>query len=66
LIGAATVPFFLLYSCAIDWSLRRIKAHSLRFAVLAAIAFVVSVPQMFLNAPVFSSRFNFFHMSGRS
>lgn len=61
LLNATAVPFFLLFGFAIDrignWS----KREWVNWSLLGATALVVIVSQLQVNAPAFSSRYNFFH-----
>jgi hypothetical protein len=61
LLNAAAVPFFLMFAFAIDrigtWS----KRQWVRWSFLGATAIVLIVSQLQVNAPTFSSRYNFFH-----
>jgi hypothetical protein len=61
LLDAAAVPFFLLFVFAIDRLGSWTKEQWLRWALLGITALVLVVSQLQVNAPVFSSRFNFFH-----
>ena len=61
LLNAAAVPFFVLFAYAIervaDWT----KRESLRWILLGAIVLLTLTWQLSINAPVFSSAYNFFH-----
>ena len=61
LLNAAAVPFFLLFVYVIDrfgvWT----KRQWLRWTLLGVTALVLVVSQLQVNAPAFSSRYNFFH-----
>jgi hypothetical protein len=61
LIGGA-VPFFLLYSYAINWVLSRISRAWLRMILFGVLVALITGPQTALNWPAFSSRYNFFHL----
>jgi hypothetical protein len=61
LLDAAAVPFFLLFACAIEQLGSWTKQQWLRWALLGATALVLIVSQLTVNAPAFSSRYNFFH-----
>ena len=65
LLNAAAVPFFLLFACAIDWIGNSVKRKWFRWALIGAIALVLIVSQLQVNAPAFASRYNFFHQSSR-
>ena len=61
LLNAAAVPFFLVFAYAIErissWS----KRPAIRWILLGAIAVITLIWQVSINAPVFSSHYNFFH-----
>ena len=63
LLSAAVVPFVLLccytLKCALSW----ISGRWLRMIVVAGIIGLIAVPQCMLFRPVFSSRYNFFHLN---
>ena len=61
LLNAAAVPFFLLFVYAIDRFGSWTKQQWLRWTVLGATVLILVVSQLQVNAPVFSSRYNFFH-----
>jgi hypothetical protein len=61
LLDAAAVPFFLLFAYAIDRFADWTRQKSLRWALLGATILVVVFSQLQVNAPAFSSRYNFFH-----
>jgi hypothetical protein len=61
LLDAAVVPFFLLFVYTIDRFGSWTKQQWLRWALLGATVLVVVVSQLQVNAPAFSSRYNFFH-----
>jgi predicted membrane protein DUF2142 len=63
LLSSAAVPFFLLYSQAIDDALFWTPRMWPRVLLVGAIVFVITVSQTILNWPAFSSRYNFFHLS---
>ncbi len=62
LIGAA-VPFFLLYCHALNWALSWSPRIWLRIVLVAGIVLFITVSQLAINRPTFSSRYNFFHLS---
>jgi multidrug transporter EmrE-like cation transporter len=61
LLDAAAVPFFLLFVYAIDRFANWTKQQWLRWTLLGVTVLVVVVSQLAVNAPAFSSRYNFFH-----
>ena len=61
LLNAAAVPFFLLFVYVIDRFGSWTKQQWLRWTLLAATVLVLVVSQLQVNAPAFSSRYNFFH-----
>jgi Predicted membrane protein (DUF2142) len=63
LLSSAAVPFFLLYSQAIDDALFWTPRMWPRVLLVGAIVFVITVSQTILNWPAFSSRYNFFHLN---
>jgi predicted membrane protein DUF2142 len=62
LLCAAAVPFFLLYSQALDRVLSRIPGHWPRIILFSGIVLFIVVSQSILEWPAFSSRYNFFHL----
>jgi uncharacterized membrane protein YozB (DUF420 family) len=65
LLDAAAVPFFLVFVYAIDRFGGWTKREWLRWTALAAIVLILVVSQSQVNAPAFSSRYNFFHRNSR-
>jgi len=61
LLNAAAVPFFLLFAFVIDRIGLWTKREWLKWGLLGATVFVLIVSQIQVNAPAFSSRYNFFH-----
>jgi len=61
LLNAAAVPFFLLFAYAIDQFSSWTKREWLRWTLLCATVLFLTVSQLQVNAPAFSSRYNFFH-----
>lgn len=61
LLNAATVPFFLLFVYAIDCFDIWTKREWMRWALLGATVLFLTVSQVQVNAPAFSSRYNFLH-----
>lgn len=61
LLNGAALPFFLLFVFVIDrigeWS----KREWVRWTLLGATALLLTVSQLQINAPAFSTRYNFFH-----
>jgi hypothetical protein len=62
LLSAAAVPFFLLYSEALDFVLSRIPRQWPRVILFGGIVLFIIVSQSILEWPAFSSRYNFFHL----
>jgi hypothetical protein len=63
LLSGAAVPFFLLYSQAVDCVLSRIPRQRPRIILFAGFAVFIAASQSALNCPAFSSRYNFFHLT---
>ena len=61
LLNAAAVPFFLLFVYAIDQFSSWTKREWVRWTLLGATALFLTVSQLQVNAPAFSSQYNFFH-----
>src|SRR3984893_17462270 len=61
LLDAAAVPFFLLFCCRIDRFGDWTKQQWGRWTFLGTTVLVLIVSQLQVNAPAFSSRYNFFH-----
>ena len=61
LLNAAAVPFFLLFVYTIDRFGSWMKQQWWRWTLVGATALVLVVSQLTVNAPAFSSRYNFFH-----
>jgi hypothetical protein len=65
LLDAAAVPFFLLFAYVIDRVSSWTKREWLRWTLLGAILLLLCVSQLQVNAPAFSSRYNFFHRAAQ-
>jgi hypothetical protein len=63
LLSGAAVPFFLLYSQALDCVLSRIPREWPRIILFGGLVVFIAVSQGALNWPAFSSRYNFFHLN---
>jgi hypothetical protein len=63
LLSGAAVPFFLLYSQALDCVLSRIPRAWPRVILFGALLVFIGVPQGALNWQAFSSHYNFFHLN---
>ena len=61
LLNGAAVPFFLLFVYAIDQLSSWTKQEWVRWTLLGAIVLLLTVSQLQVNAPAFSSRYNLFH-----
>ena len=61
LLNATAVPFFLMFVYAIDQFSNWTKREWVRWTLLGATALFLIVSQLQVNAPAFSSRYNFFH-----
>jgi hypothetical protein len=61
LLNAAAVPFFLLLIYAIERLSSWTKRDWLQWTLLSVTALFLVVSQVQVNAPAFSSRYNFFH-----
>jgi len=61
LLNAAAVPFFLLFVFVIDQLGNFIKRDLLRWTLLGATVLLLIASQLQVDAPAFSSRYNFFH-----
>ncbi len=61
LLNAAAVPFFLLFSYAIEQVAAFTRRTWPRWLALAAVVIAVCAWQLSINAPVVSSQYNFFH-----
>jgi hypothetical protein len=61
LLNAAVVPFFLSFAYTLDRFGRWTRQEWLRWALLGAIVLFLIGSQLQVNAPAFSSRYNFFH-----
>jgi predicted membrane protein DUF2142 len=62
LLSAATIPFLLLYAFAFDYVANRVKWKSLTFLACGVTVLVIVVSEVTVNAQVFQSPYNFFHM----
>lgn len=62
LISAALIPFLLLYVQGLQRALHWIKNESLKFGVLLLIVTLITISELWVNWPVFSSQYNFFHL----
>ncbi len=61
LLNGAAVPFFLLFAYAIEQIASWTKREWARWVLLGAIVLLAGSWQLSMNAPAFSSRYNFFH-----
>ncbi|MCX6294939.1 MAG: DUF2142 domain-containing protein [Bacteroidetes bacterium] len=62
LISAALIPFSLLFIQGIGHTLSLIKRENLRIIILILLFILISVSEIVVNSPAFSSQFNMFHM----
>jgi multidrug transporter EmrE-like cation transporter len=62
LLSAAAVPFFLVYSYALDRALSWIPRAGTRMILCGALALFIVVSQCAVDWSAFSSRYNFFHL----
>jgi hypothetical protein len=63
LLSAAAVPFFLLYSYALDRVFSWVPRMWLRGILFGGIVLLMVTSQLTVNWPALSSRYNFFHLS---
>jgi len=63
LLSGAAVPFFLLYSHALDCVLSRIPREWPKIILFGGLVLFILVSQGVLNWPAFSSPYNFFHLN---
>jgi hypothetical protein len=63
LLSAATIPFLLIYACAIDRVGKWAKNKWLSIGLCSGTVLIVMISELIVNAPVFGSRYNFFHLS---
>jgi len=63
LLSAAAVPFFLLYSQALDCVFLRTPRIWPRIVLFGGIALFIVVSESIVDWPAFSSRYNFFHLN---
>src|SRR5581483_6111508 len=64
LLNAAALPFFPLFIFVIDRIGRWRERQWISWSLFAATALLLLVSQIQVNAPAFSSRYNFFHRNG--
>ena len=64
LLLGALVPFILIYAASLDCLTRR-WPNWLRYSLLAGIALFVTINEIVISQPAFSSVFNFFHLIAR-
>ena len=62
LISAALIPFLLLYMQGLDRAFSWIKNENKRIGILIIIVFVITINEIIVSWPVFSSDYNFFHL----
>jgi hypothetical protein len=62
LLGGAMIPFLLLYAYALEQVTSWTKQKWLSWALLGIIVAGVTTSELIISWPVFSSRYNFFHM----
>jgi hypothetical protein len=63
LLSGAAVPFFLLYSRALNCLFSWIPWLWPRIVLFGGIALFIIVSQFMVNWPAFSSRYSFFHLN---
>jgi hypothetical protein len=63
LLSGAAVPFFLLYSQAMDCALFWTPRMWPRIILVGAMVLFITVSQSTVNWPAFCSRYNFFHLN---
>jgi hypothetical protein len=63
LLSAAVIPFVLLWSYALNYALSWIPGRQPRVILLAGVIVLIAISQCVINRPVFSSRYNFFHLN---
>ena len=63
LLSGAAVPFFLLYSYALDRIFSWVSRMWLRVILFGGIVLFIVASQSTVNWPALSSRYNFFHLS---
>jgi hypothetical protein len=61
LITGALIPFLLLYVRGLDWALGSRENGRLTLGALTTLAIVITISEVFINLPPFSSRYNLFH-----
>lgn len=61
LLGAAAIPFFVVYGFAFERLVATFKANWTRPVALCAIIVFLIVAQLIADWPTFSSQYNFFH-----
>ena len=64
LLLGSLIPFILIYAMSLDCITRR-WPNWVRYSLLAAIACFVTVEEVVISGPAFSSAFNFFHLVTR-
>jgi hypothetical protein len=62
LLSAAAVPFFLVYSQALDWLFSSIPRMWPRMILLGGIVLFIVGSESNINWPAFSSDYNWFHL----
>jgi len=62
LITAALIPFLLLYVQGLNYFFSWIKNENVRFGILITIGLFITVSEIIVNWPAFSSQYNLFHM----
>jgi hypothetical protein len=62
LLGAALIPFALLYVFGLDEALRRSRQERTRFAALIAIVLVATASEIVVNAAVFGGEYDWIHL----
>ncbi len=62
LISAALIPFLVLYVQGFNRILFWIKSERIRFFILVAIVIAITLTEIIISSPVFSSSYNFYHL----
>jgi len=61
LLLGALVPFLLLFTCGLEWLLKKFSDRT-KFAVLAILLACMLAAEITIDAPVFATEYNWFHL----
>ncbi len=61
LLLGALVPFLLVFTCGLEWALKKFSGRT-KFVVLCALLAGMLAAEITIDAPIFADEYNWFHM----